>query len=80
MMNTIKNNNQWQDSLTSVLLRLLQEFPHSHTGMLAGLSMCFVKSSAISLYAAGKALEVRKPLSTHTKTSLNAAGLSSAGY
>ena len=26
--------------------------------MLAGLSMCFVKSSTISLYAAGKALEV----------------------
>ena len=66
-MNTIKNDNQWQDSLTSVVLRLLQEFPHSHAGMLAGLSMCFVKSSAISLYAAGKALEVRKPLSLYTR-------------
>jgi len=30
----------------------------SCAGMLAGLSMCFVRSSTISLYAAGKALEV----------------------
>ena len=41
---------------------LLEKFPPPISGMLAGLSMCFVKSSAISLYAAGKALEVRKLL------------------
>ena len=38
--------------LSSYLLFLL------HPGALAGLSMCVIRSSSISLYVAGKALEV----------------------